>query len=110
MNRTDIVLSDGTLIPDRNATDHHAADPAPADPAPVKAAVPARLQVALITSWALLICGSAYRLGDVLDPGQPYLPALAPWAWPAAQAGAIGLVASGLIWAFWRASRRSRRG
>lgn len=102
MNRTDIVLPDGTVIPDHNAT----VPPAPADTAPAKSAMPARLQVALLTSWALLICGSAYRLGDVLGPDQPYLPVLAPWAWPAAQAGAIGVVVFGLVWVLWRRGRR----
>lgn len=105
MNKTtDIVLPNGTVIPDasrRVATEAAAA-------APSTTATPWRIRAAFLTSLVLLVSGAAYRLGDAFNPGQPWrADPLVSWAWTAVQAGTLGLVATAAAWLVWRVGRRS---
>jgi hypothetical protein len=94
---TDIVLPNGTVIPDSNpVTGRERIDDRPARPA--AAQIPGVIQVAFTVSLLLLAGGAGYRLGDAVDPGQPWLAdPLVSWSPVAVWAGITGIVACAVI-------------
>jgi hypothetical protein len=114
MNSTDLVLPNGTVIPDSNAAtgvvlvddlDDQAPVPTPA--ALNETHRPRLVVICAFVALLALVAGAGYRLGAAWS-GHPLWPAvMAPLAWWLVQAGAAGLVLSGTALLIWGRDNRS---